>query len=510
MHDSDNESKNNVDTFDINTFNNIASDNIQQTIVDLNSKIVSVSNEIDILRDSIFHIDTNLKMLVIQQKRQAINKTVRHKQNDLKKLQNKHKNLNEQMLKLNLEQKSKYFEKFNAKIMNPASYIRYAYGKTTIYNERNFKQIYKNVLFSGESFVDKWLLRSNVRTYEKIDFLPPPNHVHNHIYNSFDGFAVVCKEDTDSVYIQPILNHVMLLVNHDSYEYILNYLAHLIQKPGELPLVALVFRSEKEGVGKNLFFEMFLGNMLLGSKYMLQTADIDKILGRFSMINDKLLVILDEAKGKDTFLNNEKIKNFITSPHIAWERKGIDGIKINNFARLLFFTNADKPVPIPFSDRRFACFDCSNEKANDRNYFKMLMKSMKCGYVSFYQFLKDRDISDFDIVADKPQTAFYRELQQESIPCIARFLIDYMFDASNNDEIYAKDMYNQFNQWCKNTNRVNINYTDTRFGRELKKYDGITKKRTMHGNQYNLNFDIICKYLIKKEYLTEKDCLIVD
>ena len=154
---------------------------------------------------------------------------------------------------------------------------------------------------------------------------PPPNHVPDHIYNSFDAFTVDCEKNTYNADIQPILDHVMLLVNHDSasYEYILNYLAHLIQKPGELPLVALLFRSEKEGVDKNLFFEMFIGNMLLGSKYMLQTADIDKILGRFSMINDKLLVILDEAKGKDTFLNNEKIKNFITSPHIAWEKKGI-------------------------------------------------------------------------------------------------------------------------------------------------------------------------------------------
>ena len=60
--------------------------------------------------------------------------------------------------------------KCNAKIMKPASYIREAYGETTIYNERNFKQIYKNVLFDNESFVDKWLLRSNVRTYERIDF----------------------------------------------------------------------------------------------------------------------------------------------------------------------------------------------------------------------------------------------------------------------------------------------------------------------------------------------------
>ena len=61
--------------------------------------------------------------------------------------------------------------------------------------------------------------------------------------------------------------------------------------------------------------------------------------------------------------------------------------------------------------------------------------------------------------ADRWQTDFYNELRTESIPCIAGFLIDFTFDTSNNDEIYAKDMYKQCNQWHKYTNRVNINHT---------------------------------------------------
>ena len=78
------------------------------------------------------------------------------------------------------------------------------------------------------------------------------------------------------------------------------------------------------------------------------------------MINNKLLVILDEATGKDTFLNNEKIKKFITTNKIAWERKGVDGFTINNFARMLLFSNGKTPVLIPLGDRQ----------ANNRKYFK--------------------------------------------------------------------------------------------------------------------------------------------
>ena len=298
-----------------------------------------------------------------------------------------------------------------------------------------------------------------------------------------------------------------MLVNHDnaSYEYVLDYFAHLIQKPGELPGVALLFRSEKEGVGKNLMFEHFFGYNIVGSKYILQTTDIDKVLGRFSMINNKLLVILDEAKGKDTFLNNEKIKNFITTNKIAWERKGVDGFTINNFARMLFFSNGKTPVSIPFGDRRFACFNSSNKQANNRKYFKTLLKSMRDETVikNFYNFLLHRDISEFDIVSDRPETDFYRELQSESIPSIARFLIDYIDNDSNENKILAKQFYSAFKTWCQDTNRNNLNYTNTRFGREVNSFDGIIKKRFNDGNKYILDFEVIKQDMINRKYVTK-------
>ena len=227
------------------------------------------------------------------------------------------------------------------------------------------------------------------------------------------------------------------------------------------------------------------------------------------MINDKLLVILDETKGKDTFLNDEKLKNYITTNKIAWERKGIDGFSINNFARLLFFTNGDTPVPIPFGDRRFACFNCSNELANNRVYFKKLVKQMKDDKVafSFYEFLRNRDITDFDVVADRPETDFYKELRQESIPCIARFLISYIENVDNERNIYAKALYDKFKSWCENTSRK-VSYTDNRFGRELRKYNGIDKRHTRKGSSYLLDFDSIRKSMIDKHYLTEEECCI--
>ena len=535
--------------FSIPKFNDICGDNAVITkIAECDKECSILEQTISELKDSIHDINPDLKTSVIQKQKTDINRKIKKHQTKLKTIQKRSDKLRSKRHTSLIELKSKYFEQFNAKIMNPVSFLRKAYNEICLYNKSNFEEIYRNVLIDDKQFVNEWLIRPNIRTYERLDFLPPPVSVPSYIYNTFDGFAVekvvdktdagvdidktdvstgtnntstsgtdsdknnIINADTNNVsLINPILKHIEILTNHDgaSYEYVLNYFAHLIQKPGELAQVALVFRSEKEGVGKNLMFEEFIGRSILGYKYVLQTTDIDKIVGRFSMINNKLLVILDETKGKDTFLNSDKIKNFITTNTIAWERKGVDGFNINNFARLLFFTNNDTPVSIPYGDRRFACFDCSNEVANNRKYFRELVRCMRDSTVikAFYLFLKSRDISRFDIVTDRPETRFYKELREHSIPCIARFLINYISDDSNNNQIYARDLFDSFKKWSTDTNR-DVSYNDNRFGRELKKYTGITKKRTNKGQKYTLDFDAIQQCMIDKQYLSKDDCVI--
>ena len=40
---------------------------------------------------------------------------------------------------------------------------------------------------------------------------------------------------------------------------------------------------------------------MLGKQYVLQTAEPEDVIGRFNMNQNKLLVIMDEAQGKNTF-----------------------------------------------------------------------------------------------------------------------------------------------------------------------------------------------------------------
>ena len=168
------------------------------------------------------------------------------------------------------------------------------------------------------TFVGIWRRNPFVESYERVDFLPYPKTCPLTIHNMFNGLEGARLPDAVPVNVSWFEKHMSILTGHEDTGYMMDYCAHMVQRPGELSRVAILFKSN-QGVGKNVFWKNFV-NAILGREYLLQTADLDKIVGRFSMVQNKLCIIMDETSGKDSFLNSEKIKNSITVETIAWER----------------------------------------------------------------------------------------------------------------------------------------------------------------------------------------------
>ena len=419
-----------------------------------------------------------------------------------------------ELLQQEIQMKTSYFEKFHFKLMNPPCFGRTAYNETHLLSNLQINLLYENVLLKDSKsermipFTTKWREQSCIRSYENINFLPPPNTCPKYTFNSFNGLRA--EKLTGSGDIQPFLQHLRILTNHNDkgYEYMLDYMAHMVQKPGELPRVAILFQSD-EGTGKNLFFENFC-NKIFGNEYLLVACEMDKVVGRFSMINNKLMVILDETRGKDSFSNSEKIKSIITSEEIAWERKGVDGIKLNNCGRYLFFSNNEVPIKISNSDRRFVVFKTPNDVKGNIEYFKNLTKQFKNdGCIrSFYEFLMTRDISEWDSELHRPITKEYLLIQSATIPVMATWLNEYVmnYKTAEKEEQNIMDnktsvmVFKDFTNWLQE-NGFEYKYNITSFGRELNNYDGIVKKRTSKGTVYLMEYDKIEQYLIDKKWI---------
>jgi hypothetical protein len=421
-----------------------------------------------------------------------------------------------------------YFEKYHFKVLSPYCFGRITEDGTDFVSRDTLMHIYENLYIQHKNkkdelervkFITHWVSDENIMEYEGYDFVPPPNYISSSKYNLFRGFAheKILPFEIDEQQIKDdaeiFVKHLWYLSgkNNDVLNYVLDYLAHMIQEPGELPRTAIVFKSE-QGVGKNLFFETF-AEKILGDKYLLSTPNIDHILGRFPLINQKIMVLMDEANGKDSFLANDKIKNFITAKTINYEKKGIDGVDIHNCSRMFFFTNNDFPVKIEQTDRRFVVVECANDIRNNSKYFKALLNAFndKRKVWAFAQVLLKRNITEWDSVNDRPITQLYKEVQRATVPSEQRFFTEYeyfkQFEIEPDDDAKysGKELYQLYSNFCSFLPKRLTPITEMTFLKRLKDYESfLIRKRTNTNVRYWVN-----KVEFNK-YITEKQCSVED
>ena len=375
----------------------------------------------------------------------------------MKKLKNELKNLYLEKAKLDYEKKKEYWERYIVKIENPVLFVEKKYGEFIIRPSKTMKEVYFNARIQIKDkdlcFFSEWIKDPKMRSYHRVDFCPPPLQVPSHVYNTWEGF-VAENFDPDDVKDYPYIKELIKALSNYEPEvenYIYNYLAHLVQKPGELPRTA-IFMQSAPGVGKNLFFENFC-NKMLGNQYLLVTTNIDDIIGTFPLTKGKLVVCLDEANAGDTFSKNNKVKGHITQEYEFIQKKGIDGVKTLNCNRMFGFTNENNSFKVEEGDRRIFATRCSSKYKGNSSFFINVLnefKNIDC-VNQFYQDLKNRDISGFNAEIDRPTTELYKELKSISISNEVRFLYEYAVEFSGEDEsrwIQANHLYNHYKTFC--------------------------------------------------------------
>lgn len=236
-----------------------------------------------------------------------------------------------------------------------------------------------------------WLASPHRREYVKVVFAPqqsvPPEH-----YNLWRGFAVQSTKGNCDPYLHFVLE---VICAHDKakYEYLINWLAFLVQKPNKLPEVAIVLMGG-QGTGKNTFIKP-LSEML--GPHAIETSTIDQIAGRFlGHFADKVLAHANESTWGGNKQYEGTLKALITEPSRAIERKGLDIQVMKNCIHLIVSSNEDWPVAAAMDDRRFAFYGVSDKQQQNSTYFESIHRWLDSGGSSFLlHYLKNRDISDW-------------------------------------------------------------------------------------------------------------------
>lgn len=305
------------------------------------------------------------------------------------------------------------FEKTHYRLEHPICFV---YSKAGIRGYHSLAKFKSEVCCEeNQDYVKDWVSDPSKRRYLKEDFFPPPNITPADQLNLYEGLRAeslpeLNPDDVEQL-VGPIVEHVKVLTggNSISKEYLLNWLALRVQKPGVLPLVALGFRSV-QGTGKDSFFVTFFGKRILGDRYISQVPDIGTLFTdkHSNHILMKLLVVISEAtRPTNSDATWNKLKGIITAPTVEHRPLYVESSQKANYAGFILFGQDQQFVKVEAGDRRWALFECLPVCANNAEYFNRLYAAFNDDRVAraFYQYLMQRDISDFVPSRDRPKTS---------------------------------------------------------------------------------------------------------
>jgi len=326
---------------------------------------------------------------------------------------------------------------------------------------------------------DIFMKNENMRSYSELTINATYSEK-DYEFNTFDRFSIIKDEAIEgniNIFLFHI-RHIWCKNSDEKYEYVLNWMAHCIQKPNIKTKVALVLMS-RPGSGKGIIVQLF--SKIFGSKYFLHCNDFETILGKFnSQLEGKFLVFLDECIWGGNKKDIGKLKTFITEETRQINKKNVPKYTVNCVSNTIIASNEDWVIPAGKSARRYFILDlddkyCGNKSTEANEYFKNLGQS-DINAIAYY--LYNRDISTF-ISTELPHSEMLQEQQTMSLNSVESFILSLLtYDIHIIDECNEKykqlegwyprkEIYRTYNHYCDD-NKIRID-TPTKFWLSLKK-----------------------------------------
>ena len=259
----------------------------------------------------------------------------------------------------------------------------------------------------------------NTHVYSDIKFHPKPqpkNVLNLWVPPTIEPVDTPCNSILDFIYT--------IIANKDGviFDYLINFLDHLYQKPEEKPGVMVALMSP-QGCGKGVFMQML---NKIWSRTTLMINDIEHITSRFNLCLERTLIInLDEAMYVNDNAGQEKLKNLITEPFINVEAKHQMPRTVNSIHRFFLATNHEHFLKTSKDDRRLFAIPISEYRQNDHKYFNQLIDIMDNSdqLNGFVYHLKTKDISQFNIRL-RPRTHIHAMQIIRSLKGIDRWIYE--------------------------------------------------------------------------------------
>jgi primase-polymerase (primpol)-like protein len=164
---------------------------------------------------------------------------------------------------------------------------------------------------------------------------------------------------------KPFLDHVAYLVPIEAERTrFLKWLAHMFQRPGELPHTHYLMIATNTGIGRGTLASI-LTRALRG--YVAANINVDALFGGFNgRVSQKLLATVDEIRegnAADRYKNAETLKSKLTEEtRLINPKYGLQSLE-KNCCRWLMFSNHPDALPFENNDRRIIIIENPTDRA---------------------------------------------------------------------------------------------------------------------------------------------------
>jgi hypothetical protein len=411
----------------------------------------------------------------------------------------------------NYKLQKKYFEKFHSKIENPYCFIRDDENGLMFIKADKFGSLHCNVetmSYVSEpareqakkifGFASYWTSDKNIRTYYKYDYYPDITLCPKNCYNLWKPYPILKTKLDPNVDTSKITDFMNTLLGDECAKYVLKWFAHVVKHPARKTEVCILLYGS-QGCGKSTIGEYIL-RKIIGLDKMIITSKADKMFGRFVNTQGKLLAVLNEASGKDTFNICDILKDAITCSTTEQEKKGIDAVTITDYTNYIFTTNNINSVKVPEDDRRFMPIQINEDLKGNVEYFKELYADLDNEKImrKFYDELMAMDLSEFNPSKARPDTELMFDMKNMNRNCIKHFITYWremlvapspVLPCNNvmKKTMSSAELYEHFNHfWTKQGRKEESKPNAIKFSVELKQFKKEVKYKRANGSVFEL------------------------
>jgi hypothetical protein len=329
--------------------------------------------------------------------------------------------------------------------------------KTTIVKDD--KEETKTVGLAGE-----WLTHPKGRAYKRLVYAMPGSHVAcgPDDFNGWHGFTVE-PITGDWSRNRSHWRDVICAGNDEHFAWTFNWVAALVQKPGQHAWASIVLRGG-QGIGKGHFVDKMLGRLFHAQQY-LHLLGANQLTAEFNEhLSGKVLVYADESTWGGDKQAASKLKGLVTESTVTVHRKFLKMVEEPSALHIIIASNNEWPIPVEWDDRRFFVLDVGDQQKQNDTYFTARLAELQNGGLgAMLHDLMDHQV-DWAALRHPPDTDAKREIKALSL--------------SPEERWFQNWLMNDAGDWHRHLPREEVypSYTQS-FGRggQPKSIDGLGK-----------------------------------